>query len=116
MMELVRKLGQRVIGVLSGFDRLLFRGVLRCVINPRGFNGYIYGVGVSMKDFGKHAEEVSERLIHESCRHARMTGREIRYLKSSQDRKKDIALGIAHRDRIGEGLICVLKCVEPCMS
>ena len=98
MMELVRKLGQRVIGVLCGFDRLLFRGILRCVINPRGRNGYLYGAGVPMTKFGEHAEQVSELVKEESCRHAQDTGREVRYLESSQDRKKDIALEIARRD------------------
>ncbi len=116
MMELVRKLGQRVIAVLSGFDRLMFRGILRCVINARGLNGYLYGAGVPMKDFGEHAERVSELVKDESCRHARETGREVRYLQSSDDRKKDLALEIARRDGIREGLICVLTCVEPCMS
>jgi hypothetical protein len=116
MMELVRKLGQRVIGVLSGFDRILVRGILRCVISPRGLNGYLFGAGVPMTKFAEHAEHVSELLKQESCRQARDTGREVRYLEGSQDRKKDIALEIARRDGIREGLICVLSCVEPCMS
>lgn len=116
MIDLVRKLAQRVIGVLSGFDRLLFRGILRCVINPRGLNGYLYGAGVPMAKFGEHAEHVSELVKEQSCRHAREINREVRYLESSQDRKKDIAAEIARRDAIREGLVCVLTCVEPCMS
>src|SRR5580700_4168431 len=84
MQSIIRQLGERVLGVLSGFDRLLFRGFLRCVINPRGLNGYLYGAGVPMAEFGKHAEQVTEQLIDESTRHARETGREIRYLNDSQ--------------------------------
>jgi hypothetical protein len=116
MLDLIRKLGDRVVGVLSGFDRLMFRGILRCVINPRGLNGYLYGAKVAMKDFGKHAEEVSELVKDASLQEARQTGRPIQYLPSSQVRKKDLALKIAQQDGIHDGLICVLTCVEPCMS
>lgn len=116
MRAIIRQLGERVLGVLSGFDRLLFRGFLRCVINPRGLNGYLYGAGVPMAEFGKHAQDVTDRLIDESTQHARETGREIRYLNSSDIRKKDVAAEIAQRDHIDNGLICVLTCVEPCVT
>jgi hypothetical protein len=116
MKAIIRQLGERVLGVLSGFDRLLFRGLLRCVINPRGVNGYLYGAGVPMADFGKHAEQVTEQLIDESLQHARQTGREIRYLNDSQISKKDVAAQIARRDNIDDGLICVLTSVEPCTT
>ncbi len=116
MQSIIRQLGARVLGVLSGFDRLLFRGFLRCVINPRGLNGYLYGARVPMADFGEHAQQVTEQLIEESTRHARETGREIQYLNDSEIRKQDVARGIAHRDHIENGLICVLKCIEPCTT
>ena len=116
MKAIIRQLGERVLGVLSGFDRLLFRGFLRCVINPRGLNGYLYGARVPMADFGKHAQQVTGQLIDESTRHARETGREIRYVNDSQIRKKDVAWEIAQRDHIDNGLICVLKSVEPCTT
>jgi hypothetical protein len=116
MKAIIRQLGERVLGVLSGFDRLLFRGILRCVINPRGLNGYLYGARVPMADFGKHAERVTEQLIDESLQHARETGREIRYLNDSEISKKDVAAEIAQRDNIDNGLICVLASVEPCTT
>jgi hypothetical protein len=116
MMDFVRKLADRVIGVLSGFDRLLFRGMLRSVVDARGLNGYLYGAGVPMANFKEHAQEVTQRLQEESLRHAREIGCEVRYLESSQDRKKDLAQEIAERDGIRDGLICVLRCVEPCTT
>jgi hypothetical protein len=116
MTDILKLLGDKVMGVISGFDRLLFRGLLRCVINPRGLNGYLYRAKVAMTDFEAHAQQVSQRLIEESLREPRATGCEIRYLPGSRDRKKDIALEIARRDGIREGRICVLTCVEPCIS
>ena len=118
MLSFVRQLGQRVRGLLSGFDRLLFRGTLRCVIDPRGLNGYLYGAKVAMTDYGQHVKVVSRRLIDASLTHARSSGCPIRYLESSRERKKDIALDIAQREGVpdGGGLICVLSCVEPCAT
>jgi hypothetical protein len=116
MQSIIRQLGKRVLGVLSGFDRLLFRGFLRCVINPRGLNGYLFGAGIRMADFKEHALEVTGRLIEESTRQAREGGREIKYLENSAVRKKDVAWEIAQRNHIDNGLICVLKCVEPCTT
>ena len=74
MWNFVRQLEQRVRGVLSGFDRLLFRGTLRCVIDPRRLNGYPYGANVSMADYGKHVEEVLSRLKDASLAEARKAG------------------------------------------
>lgn len=100
MLNFVRQLGQRVRDVLSGFDRLLFRGTLRCVIDPRGLNGYLYGAKVAMTDYAKHVKEVSKQLKDASLAHAKEIGCQIRYLESSQERKKDLALDIAQQDGV----------------
>ena len=59
---------------------------------------------------------MTARLEEASLRQARQRGREIRYLNSAQHRKEDIARVIAARDRIREGLICVLRSGDPCLS
>ena len=43
---------QDVTGVLSGFDRLLFRGTLRSIAYGQGLDKFLGGVGVRYKDFG----------------------------------------------------------------
>ena len=40
--------------------------------------------------------------------------RPVRYLASSALSKEDIARRISAEDRITNGLVCVLTCVEPC--
>ena len=90
--DFVQKLGSRVMGVLSGFDRLRFRGILRSVINVRGLNGYLWGARVPLTDFKEPMTEVSQQVIDESLRQARQTGGEVQYLPGSQEQKKEIAL------------------------
>ena len=103
-------------GVLSGLDRLTFTGSLRCLAYSLGLQNYLWYNRVLFKDFATHSQEVSARLEEASLRHARDHGREIRYLNSAQHRKEDIARQIAARDHIREGLICVLRSIDPCLS
>ncbi len=59
---------------------------------------------------------MSKRIRAASIKKAETLGREVRYLASARTRKETVAREIAARDGITEGLVCVLKCVEPCAS
>jgi hypothetical protein len=104
-----------VIGTLSGFDRLVFRGTLRQLAHRSGMMNYLWAVQVKLKDFANHAEALTQRLRDASEALARQTGRPIRYLPSST-RKEPIAREIARADGIEQGLVCILTAVEPCLS
>jgi hypothetical protein len=103
-------------GVLSGLDRVFFRGTLRRLAYPQGLEYYLWAQRVPFKDFGRHSLEITAQLQEASLRQAKQLGREIRYLNSSTVRKEDVAREIAARDHIKSGLICVLRSVDPCMS
>jgi len=105
-----------VIGTLSGFDRLVFRGTLRTLAHRAGMLGYLWAVRVLLKDFARHAEALTRQLKEASEELARRTARPIRYLPSSATSKEDIARKIARADGITAGLICILTAVEPCLS
>jgi hypothetical protein len=105
-----------VVGVLSGFDRLMFRGHVRELMYPCGMNRYCNFNGVKLTGFGAHAEQLTGRLIAASEAEAKRLGRPIEYLASAQLRKEDHARAIARRDGIEDGLIALFKCVEPCWS
>lgn len=110
-----RHLGS-VTGCLSGFDRLRFRGTLRMLAHAGGFASFLRQVGVKIKDFGAYVQETSERLRRSSEQVAEAAGRPVQYVASPAASKEDLARGIADRDGVGSGLICVLTCVEPCLS
>jgi hypothetical protein len=116
MQAFLTKFAAVVRGVLCGLDRLTFTGHLRNLTYCLGLQNYLWANQVPFKDFGTHSQQVSARLEEASLRHARHLGREIRYLNSAQHGKEDIAREIAARDRIREGLICVLRSIDPCMS
>ena len=116
MRSFLAKFAALVSGVLSGFDRLALVGRLRGISYRRGLQNYLWANRVLFKDFAEHSAQVSAQLEEASLRLAREKGREIRYLNSAKERKEDIARAIAARDHIKNGLICVLRSVDPCMS
>jgi hypothetical protein len=116
MKSFIQKHEQDVMGVLSGFDRLVFRGHVRRLSFAEGMTSYLASVGVLLKDFGKHVLQVTARLKEASLALAERILRPVKYLQSSKIHKDDVAREIARKDNISEGLICVLTCVEPCQS
>jgi hypothetical protein len=116
MKSFVQTLAGLVFGVLSGFDRLMFRGHLRELAYPGGMNRYCNFNGVKLTDFKAHAERLTDYLITASQAEAKRLGRPIEYLSSPQLRKEDHARALAERDGITDGLIAVFTCVEPCWS
>src|SRR5271166_967469 len=116
MQSFLTKFAGVVRGVLHGFDRLFFRGSLRRLTQPFGLQNYLWEHRILYKDFAEHSEAVTARLEEASLRQAQQLGRDIRYLNSAQHSKEDLARAIAARDHIKNGLICVLRSVDPCMS
>jgi len=112
----IQRHADKVIGVLSGFDRLVFRGTLRRIAFVDGLMAFLGWKHVLLKHFGAYAHAVSERIKTASCQAARDQGRPIQYLASSRTSKEAIASRIAERDGIRQGLICILTCVEPCRT
>lgn len=116
MQGFLKRHEDRVVGVLSGFDRLLFRGTLRCLEYQDGVEAFLATHRVLIKDFGKFAEGLSHEVKEHAKAYAQERGRPLIYLPSTTTSKEDTARRIMKEDRIEEGLICVLSCVEPCMS
>jgi len=106
----------RIIGTLSGFDRMLFRGSLRSIAHVKGLEIFLYSHHVLMKDFSSYVLKLSERLVAHAKELAHQAGRRYVYLPSSKESKEELALQIAREERIKQGLIVVFACVEPCQS
>ena len=116
MQEFIAKHRDDITGVLSGFDRLVFRGTLRSLSHTDGMLTYLAMNKVLLKDFGRHVQQVSEQLKQASLAEAGRLGRPVRYLDSSGIDKEALAKEIAAQDGIRQGLIGVLSCVELCRT
>jgi len=105
-----------VLGILNGFDRLVFRGHLLKLSYREGMECFLGTNRVLFKDFKEHALAQTQRLLQASFAEAKRLERPIVYLKSSGESKEDLARALAAKDRIQEGLIGIFKCVEPCST
>ena len=66
MQRFLERRGGRIIGTLSGFDRLLIRGTLRSIAHVSGLEVFLYSQHVPFKDFGKYAEGLSQQIIEQT--------------------------------------------------
>ena len=116
MKSFCQKYGEQIAGVLSGLDRVVFRGTIRQLAHCEGLQCYLDVKGVLLKEFARHAEAVSEQLKDAVRGAAEGLGRPVEYLASPKANKEELAREIAERDRVSEGTIAVLTAVEPCQS
>src|ERR1700752_1513118 len=116
MREFIAKHEEEVAGVLSGFDRLVFRGTLRSISYPKGMMNYLWAQQVRLTEFGQHVQRVSERLKQAWREKAERLGRPVQYLSSAGGSKEQVARAMQEREKIEEGMVCALSCVEPCQS
>ena len=100
MKSFIRRHADRIVGVLSGFDRLVFRGTLRRIALVAGMKGFLWKRRVLLKDFGAYVQTVTEEVKEASVAAAKQLGRRVEYLPSSRTNKEDVALKIAERDGV----------------
>jgi hypothetical protein len=110
------KFGQKVTGILWGFDRVRFRGTLRLLFQPAAMERYLNSCGVLIKEFKNFAESVTAKVKAAAYRAAALAGRPVQYLADSQLSKEDYARQIAGKDGISEGLIALFSALESCYS
>ena len=116
MNEFVLRHAGCVIGCLSGFDRLLFRGTVRMLASVSGLMSYLWSARVLLKDFGDWSAALTARVRTASEGVMRDAGRPVVYLSDPSASKEDLARSVVQRDGIERGPVCLLSAVEPCWS
>lgn len=116
MHTFITRHASKIIGVLKGFDRLLFRGHLMRLNFAAGVEGFLRRQGALKTEFGALAEQVTTMLRDEASAIAAIVGRPSVYLQSSTVRKEDVARRLLREHPVDGGLVAVLTCVEPCMT
>jgi hypothetical protein len=116
MLQFMEKHRDKATSILSGFDRVVFRGLLRSLIYPDGMKAHLSRQDVPRREFGAHVEKTTKRLKEALLSEALRVGRPVIYLQSSRTRKETVAKKILAQNPVDTGLLCVLTCVEPCMA
>ncbi len=116
MNEFTKKHQSRVVGTLSGWDRVRFRGTIRMLAAVPGLMAWLTENHVRLTGFAQFGLDLTARLkaaVEQTAAAARCP---ITYLASSLLSKEDLVQTLLEREGIAEGLVCVFSSVEPCRS
>jgi hypothetical protein len=116
MRTFLQRFALMVSGIMSGFDRVVFKGRLPQLYSPDGMNCYAVANRLRYLDFKSHAKEVTRQVLAASLVESAKAANRFQYLGSSQASKEQAARAILERCPITDGLVAVLQCVEPCWT
>ena len=104
----IHQFGSRINGWITGFDRLVFKGMIRPLMFSAGAQMFLGARGILNKNYKAWMLAQSGELIEAVDQYARNTcGAKSIYLPSSNDRKDEIAQKRQQEVGITNGLIGV---------
>jgi len=112
---LSHKLGSKIKGVITGFDRILFKGIVRPIMYAAGMASFLVARRILNKDFKEYAVSQSQAIVRsaEEFSH-REFGAGVEYIPSLDTRKDTLARERQKERGITEGLVGIWSCVESC--
>jgi hypothetical protein len=121
--QFIEKYGDQIEGVLSGFDRLVFRGSLRRLnysqydphlgaMAARGMEEYLWQNQILFKDYSSHVKRISEQLKTASLKPFHQPAAAVIFDRGALD-KDQLARQIAGERKIEHGLVCAISTLEP---
>jgi hypothetical protein len=116
MKSFLQRFAAIVIGVLEGFDRLVFKGKLQRLYRPEGMYTLLKLHDIPSSDFKSYAAGITTKLLTGPLVLQAKELQRFRYLNSSKVDKEETAREFAAQHQVKEGLVCVLQCVEPCWT
>lgn len=115
-MKLMELYKEKIMGAISGLDRIRFRGTLRWLANTTGINTFLGGHGILLKDFTHWAKNITAD-IRRCCDHrAQEYGIETIYLNRSGINKEELARQMAEERGVSVGPICNISVLEQCYA
>jgi hypothetical protein len=115
-MKLVELYHDKILGAISGLDRIRFRGTLRWLSHTEGIGTFMNTAKILMKDFSNWVSDLTGQMRRSCEDRADELDIEKRYLASSGVNKEEMARQIAAQRGITSGSICLLSVLEPCMA
>jgi hypothetical protein len=127
MQEFINKYGDHINGVLSGFDRLVFRGSLRRLnygywnkkldaFVAQAMEQYLWQNKILFKDYLDHVKRVSQRVKQNSIGAFEKLGLPTPFLRNPSADKDAVAREIAAEKKVESGLVCALSTMEPSLT
>jgi hypothetical protein len=116
MKTFLSRFSSSIYGVLSGFDRVRFRGTQRLLASVPGLTKFLAFKSVLLKDFKAYVTGVTDEIRQQVEAGATASGLKVIYVNDSQISKEELAAEEAKRAGRTSGLQAILSAVEPCQT
>jgi len=117
MRELVARFGKSVKAVLTGFDRIVFKGTILPLAHEDGAMSFLRWRGVLNRDYKKWMQTQTDALVAAADRAVReQTGKPLAPLSTWRHDKEQLARKRQEQTGIDAGLIGAWSCLESCRS
>lgn len=126
MQQFTEKYADQITGVIHGFDRLVFRGVLRRLqfcrydselqaLVAAGMENYLWQNEVLFKHYHEHVTGVSQRVKKAIRQQWEPQGVPYVFVDTTED-KAEKARAVAEQRGIDSGMVCMVSATEPTPS
>ena len=116
-MELLQdKYKEKISGVISCYDRIIFTGTLPHLCYSKGMTGYLYSQEIKIFDYPKFAEVYRNKIRDNAESIAKENNIEIEFVHKSKIRKERLVKSKLQDRGNSPGLVCILSAMESCPS
>jgi hypothetical protein len=116
MVVLTERHVDRILGVLSCFDRIVITGTLPEICYAEAMSGYLGSKGIRIFDYTKFAEPLREEIRGHAERLAAEAGLPIEFIRKRNFRKEERVKEILLKRGDHPGLVHIFSAMEPCPS
>ena len=115
MDTLLNKFGEKIKGIIEGFDRIVFKGHLKPLCHAAGMQIFLKRNGVLNINYHDWINEKSAIICKDAEAYSlKESGAKIQYFPSINIRKETVAHEQQQKNGIKSGLIGAWSCVESC--
>ena len=116
MLSLLERYADRIVGMVSCFDRVVIMGTLPAICHGGAMAGHLGSHGVRLFDYPRWAEPLREEIRVNAERLAKDAGLEIEFIRRRDFRKEERVKQIVAERGNHPGLVHVFSAMEPCAS
>jgi hypothetical protein len=114
MESFINKHQDHIVGTLSCFDRIIFKGYLP-ISHEKGCEALFYDQQWLIKQFKYKAPQLSQQIAEHAQNYAALNQRPFMTLPPKTN-KEELARDFVRQEGLAPGLIAVFKVLEPCRS
>ena len=111
MQQFIAKFEKDIQGVMSGFDRVLFRGSLRRLTHSMGMKWYLAENNILCKQYEDHVKSISQKVKKAALEPFEKQNLLVKFVRGADDKDK-IARAYAAEKSITQGDVCALNAME----